>query len=228
MAKKKVSRKELLKRPDEFMTLSGRAADYLKSHQKQLQVVGVAVVIIALVYLGARSWVGSINEEGQSAYNDAAKTLETAIKNPSPDPSDLEKARKSFEDVIENYSHSNAVGPALAQVARIRFLEKNYSEAISQYKKFLAQFAGDTSCDNPAKLALAACFEAQGDLKSAIETLNPLTKSAPDSPFRDQAMWQLGRLYKLDNQPEKSKEVLEKFIKEYPQTPYTATAKAMI
>ena len=43
MAKKKVSRKEMLKGPDEFISLSAKTIMFAKEHTHQLTYVGIAI-----------------------------------------------------------------------------------------------------------------------------------------------------------------------------------------
>jgi hypothetical protein len=75
---------------------------------------------------------------------------------------------------------------------------------------------------------LAACYEANGDLKIAIETLIPLVETDSDMPFRVSAMWRLARLYRLDNRPEKAEEILKEFVEKYSDSPLHAMAKASL
>ena len=50
MAKKKrVTRKELLKEPDEFMTFTGKLVQYVRDYQKQLMYGFSALVLIIII-----------------------------------------------------------------------------------------------------------------------------------------------------------------------------------
>ena len=123
---------------------------------------------------------------------------------------------------------SNAARLALPLAAHVKFLEKDYPEAIKQYRNFLDEFSGDPLYESLARLALASCYEAQGELKTAIETLNPLVEDASGSTFRQTAMWNLARLYRLDNSPEKEAQILKNFVEKYEGSPYYAMAKARL
>jgi predicted negative regulator of RcsB-dependent stress response len=228
MAKKKVSRKELLKGPDEFITFSSRAAEFVSTHQEQLKYIGIAIAVIVIAYLAVNAWVASVNEEGQNAYNAAAQSLLNVGMNPDSDPSELQKTGELFAEVIEDQGRSKAARLALPQAAYVKFLEKNYSEAITLYRQFLDEVKGDSQYEFMTSLALAACYEANGEVKTAIETLIPMVETDSDTPFRESAMWRLARLYKLDNRPEKSEEILKKFVENYTDSPYYAMAKASL
>ena len=228
MAKKKKSRKELLKGPDEFVTFSSRAADFISIHLNQLRYLGYAVAAIAVAYFAIQIWMGYVNEKGQTAYNAAADDMRNWMMKPDPDIADLQKSGELFSEVIEKHSMSNAARLALPLAAHVKFLEKDYPEAIKQYGKFLDEFSGDPLYESLARLALASCYEAQGELKTAIETLNPLVADASGSTFRQTAMWNLARLYRLDNSPEKEAQILKDFVEKYEGSPYYAMAKARL
>jgi outer membrane protein assembly factor BamD (BamD/ComL family) len=64
-------------------------------------------------------------------------------------------------------------------------------------------------------------------LKSAIEILLPLAER-PDNPFAESAQLNLARLYRLDNQEEKAKQILERFIETHPDSPSVDFARAYL
>jgi tetratricopeptide (TPR) repeat protein len=228
MAKKKISRKELLKGPDEFLTLSSRVVEYFNTHTHQLQYAVVALLVIGVVYLSIHFWKGIVNEKGQDAYNAAAKSMLTNVMKPDASPEDLKKTGELFSEVINDHGMSKVFRVALSQAAYVKFLEKDYDEAINTYKKFLDRAAGNIQDESLARLGLAACYEAKGDFKSGIDTLNPLSKDQSDCPFNEMALWNLSRLYRLDNNPQKSEETLKQFVEKYKTSPFYAMAKARL
>ena len=228
MAMKKKSRKELLKGPDEFLTFSSRAADFISAHLNQLRYLGYAIAAVAVAYFAIQIWMGQVNEKGQTAYNTAADDMRTWMMKPDPDVADLQKTGKLFSEVLEKHKMSKAARLALPLAAHVKFLEKDYSEAVKQYRDFLDEFSGRPLYESLARLALASCYEAEGELKTAIETLNPLVEDASGSTFRQTAMWNLARLYRLDNSPEKEEQILKDFVEEYEGSPYYAMAKARL
>ena len=75
MAKKKMSRKELLKRPDELSTLSSKAVALASTHQQPLKYAGVAIAVIIIAYFAFRAWTKSMNAEGQAkSYDSGCET----------------------------------------------------------------------------------------------------------------------------------------------------------
>ncbi|MBW1708065.1 MAG: tetratricopeptide repeat protein [Deltaproteobacteria bacterium] len=226
MAKKKKTRKELLKKEDEFLTVSVRAINYFNAHLNQFKIIGVALAVIIVAYIAVHFYMRSINKKGQNAYNAAYYTL-TQKTGPDLDPQTLKKSEELFQKLRDEYGMSKAARLALPQIAFMKFVEKKYDEAIALYREFLDEVSGNTEYESLTRLALAACYEAKGDLNAAMETLNFLLKQQ-DNPFRESAMLSLARLYRLDNKDTKSKEVLKEFVEKYPTSPFLPMARARL
>jgi outer membrane protein assembly factor BamD (BamD/ComL family) len=223
---KKISRKELLKGTDEFLTFSGKAVNFMTTHQRELKYAGVVIAILVVAYLGVTTYLRHVNKNGQNAYNTAYQTLTKEMK-PDANRDNLLKSEELFSKVTDDYGLSKVAQLALPQIAYLKFLDKKYDEAIGLYQKFLDKVAGNTEYELMTNLALAACFEAKGDLKSATEILVPISE-IPDSSFSEPAMLSLARLYRLDNKPEKAREVLNKFVEQHGDSPLLPFAKAQL
>jgi len=233
MANKKITRKELLKGPDEFLTLSNRAAIFFGAHLRELKIIGIAVAVVVAGYLSVYAYMGHINKKGQEAYNLAYDALTDIADAAAPEPGAiakkeaLGKAEGLFEQVIEECGMSKAARLALPQVAHIKFAEKKYDDAILYYERFAEEISGDKEYEDLTSMALASCYEAKGELKKAISILTPLVEVSTN-PFRETAMLSLERLYRLDNQPEKANDILKRFVQEYQTSPFLPMAKARL
>ena len=224
MAKKKVTRKELLKKPDEFLTFSGRAALFVREHSRPFAFLGVAIAASLLIYLGINTVIGYINKKGQNAYNTAYYALAENM-DPNLDPKVLKQSAELFQRVIDKYGLSKVSRLALPEMAYLKVLEKKYDEAISLYQEFLKEVPVNAPYQTLAKIALASCYEAKGEFERAIEILSLITHE-PDDTFKAQAMLSLARIYRLANQEDKSKEILEEFVEKFKTSPFLPMAKA--
>ena len=227
MAKKKLSRKELLKETDEFLTLSGKAARFINEHMRQVKLVGIGVVVVAVAYIAVWGYMKHTNKKGQAAYNIAYDTLVQSLQSQEKDQDGLNKSEEQFEAVISDYGMSKAANLALAQVGHAMFRNQKYDDAIDYYDEFSAKTSDNEAYETLTRLALAACHEAKGEMKKAAEILDHIAETA-DNPFRETAMLNLERIYRLDNQPEKADEILKTFAKEYGNSPFISMVKARI
>jgi outer membrane protein assembly factor BamD (BamD/ComL family) len=226
MAKKKVSRKQFLKAPDEFMSLSSRVLAFVKEQSRYFEYLGMALAAIILIYVGINTYLKYINKKGQNVYNTAYSVL---YKNMNPDmnPKELKRSEELFKEVRDRYGLSKVSQLALPELAYIKFLEKKYDEAISLYQKFLNKVSQGSPYQSVARLALAACYEEKGEFQKAVETLEQIM-SGPDALFKEQAMQNLARDYRLAHQEEKSKKILKEFIKKYKNSRFLPIAKAQL
>jgi outer membrane protein assembly factor BamD (BamD/ComL family) len=224
MAKKKISRKELLKQQDEFLTLSEKAINYAKSHVKQLEYLGIALGVLVLLFFGGYSYYKYINKKGQETYNKAYEIFKEGFK-PDLNLVDIKKSGEAFEKVINRYGLSKAARLALPEDAYVKFLDKDYDGAISLYRKFLDKVSGNYRYESLARLALAACYEQKGELATAIVTLKPIL-SEEGNPFREPALVLLARLYRLNHQEAEKEKVIKEFMKTYKDSPFLPMIKA--
>jgi predicted negative regulator of RcsB-dependent stress response len=226
MAKKKISRKQLLKEPDEFLTLSGKAFNYARTHVKQLQYLGVALCALVLLLFGGYSYYKYINKKGQETYNKAYEVFKNSFK-PDMKLADLKKSAELFKKVAEKYHLSRAARLALPEEAYVKFLNKDYDGAISLYRDFLDQVSGNYRYEALARLALAACYEQKGQLQTAIVTLKPILAEM-GNPFGELALFHIARLYRLNHQENEEKKAIKEFMETYKNSPFLPMIKAYL
>jgi len=226
MPKKRMTRKALLKGPDEFLTLSARFFNFLSLHRRALEYIGLGIVVVAAAFFAVNTYLNYVEDKAQAAYNKAYYRLTEESEQAVPaDPEG--KAEDLFKDVLAEYPDTDAARLSLPQVAHGNFTQGEYDRAVSRYQEFLKKVSGHREYASLARLALAACHEAEGELDRAIESLAPILDQ-PDNPFRESALWRMARLYRLDNQLEKEKEVLEEFVETYEASPFLPMAKARL
>jgi predicted negative regulator of RcsB-dependent stress response len=226
MAKLKVSRKDILKKPDEFITESTRAIIFAREHSSLFKAIGIAVIVLVLIYLGATTYMRQINKKGQEAFNAAYYSVSKKM-GPGLDKETLTEAEDLFKKVTEDYGRSKAALLALPEMAYIKFMKQDYSAAVDLYRRFQDGISEDDPYQSLTNLALSVCFEENGEMDNAIKTLEQIT-SGQDDFFKEQAMLNLARIYGSADQEEKSQKILNDFVEKYPSSPFLALAKARL
>lgn len=225
MAKSKVSRKELLSTNDEFINFSSRAFIFISEHTRQFQIAGYCLIAIVLIYIGFYFYLGNINNKAQNVYNTAYMSLYENMK-PDISKEDLDISRENFSRVIDDYSISKISRLAIPQLAYIDYLEKDYDSAIAKYQDYL-----DKSPEEPYRsytlLALSACYEDKGQYDKALSNLEIIIAGSDDI-LKEQAMLNLARIYRLENNFDKSDKILNDFIEKYPSSSSLALAKSLL
>jgi predicted negative regulator of RcsB-dependent stress response len=225
MTAEKISRKELLKTEDEFITLSSKMITLAKDHQRELKLIGVVLVCLVLIYLGINTYLRYINNRAQDAYNIAYYAISKNMDSRA-DKDSVKKSEELFNDVSKKYGISKAARLVLPELAYVNFLQQEYDEAISKYQEFLAN-APDGPYRSLAETAIAVCYEEKGDLDKALHTLEEIS-SGPNDFFKEQALLSMARIYRAKGQKEKSNEILNEFIKDFAGSQFLPLAKAYL
>ena len=220
MAKQKPTRKELLKSPDEFLTFSERAITYIQDRAKYFEYAGIAVAAAAVIYLGVTTYLNYINRQGQTAYNTAYSLI-------AQEKTDLEKGETLFKKVAEDYALSRVSRLVPAQVGYLNYRQKEYDEAVKQYQTYEEELSEGSPYRVLSLLALAAVHEQKGDPDKAIRILSDL-KANPESPFMEEILLSLGRVYRISKQNGKAKEIYREFIERFDASPFLPVAKAYL
>lgn len=224
MVKQKVTRKELLKSPDEFLSFSAKAIAFVKEYSKQFNIAGIVVIAALVVYFGINTYLNYLDRRGQNAYNEAYNALIKSMGSKAK-PDDLKGPERLFQKVIDDYGRSEVSRLARPQIAYLSFADKKYDEAILQYEAFLKEVPPKSPYRSLTQLSLAACYEEKKDYKNAVEILKEVASHKEDL-FREQAMLSLARIYRLTNQAELAKEVLREFVDTFKNSPSLGIAKA--
>lgn len=225
MAKKRVTRKQLLKEPDEFLTFTEKAVRFIREHDRKFKFIAGTVGVIILIYVGVNTGVGYINKKGQNAYNLALRLMSAQNTDLSLESEEVKRAEELFQEVLDDYSLSRASRLALPELAYVKVVEKKYDEAIPLYQEFLDKAPENSPYQSLARIAIAACHEAKGEFEQAINILNQVAAHTNDI-FKEQALFSLARIYSLAGQKDKAKEILEEFVEKYQNSPFYALAKA--
>jgi predicted negative regulator of RcsB-dependent stress response len=226
MPAEKITRKKLLKSEDEFLTLSARAVLFVRDHSRQFQYLGIALVVLLLIYLGIHTYLRHVEKKGQMAYNDAYYAL-AEVSRGKPDPERVKKLEGLFKKVAEEYGLAKVSRLAYPELGLLQFQEKKYDEAISFYSRFLKEVPQPGPYASLTLLALAASHEEKKEMGKAAEQLKKVIAD-PQDPFREQAVFHLARIYRLNQQHDLARETLKEFVARYTDSPFLPMAKAFL
>ncbi|MBW1614027.1 MAG: tetratricopeptide repeat protein [Deltaproteobacteria bacterium] len=224
MAKKRVTRKELLKKDDEFISLSTRFFQYVSAHGKQIKYLTVGIMIIIGIVIGISLYFKHLNKKALAAYNLAYNNL---VSESSSDTSadTIKKSIEELDSLIKKYGWTKMATLAIPQLAYLKFGQGQYDEAISLYQTYLKKDKSASVYHLMTHFGLAAAYEAKGEHQSAIRHLQKIINDE-NNFLKEEAMFSLGRLYALSGQQEMSKETFKDFINQFKESPLVPLAKA--
>jgi tetratricopeptide (TPR) repeat protein len=220
MPSKKVSRKKLLKEPDEFISTTGQAIEFLRTHQRQVTRAAVIVLIVVAAGVGTfyylRSQEGKalvMQQQGLQFYQQA---YQGSLENPAADKkSDFQKALEKFKESLAAYSWGRTAQVSQVFIGNCYYALKEYDQAREAYSKSL-----EGPFRQLAMNGLAYISEAQGDFQKALEYYQTNMKD-PHQPYRIESMLGAARCYEALKEKPKALEIYQKALAQAPQSSMT-------
>lgn len=227
MAKKvKKTRKELLKEPDEFITLTGKLIRFATDHKTKLT-YGLGIILaLAIIISGMRFF--SIRAENKASALLAQSMTEYSSLQANKKPEEVYTAVSgSFQNILKKYGTKGSGKLARLIYANICYDAGHYQQAIDLYNTSLEDFANHPMIRHQVLSSLGYAYEQKKEYATAISYFEKIT-SSPDQGLQGEALYNLGRLYSKLGQPEKSKEAYNKLVSDYPDFIYIELVKERI
>ncbi len=139
MATRKRSRKELLKKPDEFMTFTGKVIRLVSDNQKPISYALCAVVAVVLVIFGYRFFAQRAEAKAFSMLQQTVAKYEAHKKATSADEA-YRNVSEEFQGIVEKYGGNAAGKLARASYANVCYNAGDYKKAIELYKRSLFRY----------------------------------------------------------------------------------------
>jgi tetratricopeptide (TPR) repeat protein len=223
MAKKRVTRKKLLKEPDEFITFTGKMIQFGKTYQTYLLYGTAALLLLVLMISGTRYYFGWKEKKAAASLSQAVARYENILS----EKGDIEAAKEDFKNIVKKYSGYD--GGRLARViyANICFQTGDFDTAISQYTKAVDEFSENPSIKPFIRSSIAYAYQAKKDYKAAANHFEKIVTD-PDVTIKDEALFNLGEIYAILGNTEKSREAFKKILSDYTDSIYIDVVKERI
>ena len=182
---KKISRKELLKQPDQFLSSTDKAILFFTKNRSTVIGSIIAILVGGLSLVGYQNYQQSQTMKFEAMYFD----MEEVIKIEEAKGNNPESQLVKIRDQINNKSHWNRASLLLADVY---FQNGALDKAKSTYQEIRNNSQGLNY--HMANVGLAYTHEALGDYKKAID-LFKLTIDTNDNFPLFQIYWSLARCH---------------------------------
>jgi tetratricopeptide (TPR) repeat protein len=186
---KKISRKELLKQPDQFLSSTDKAMLFFTNNRSTVIGSILAIMVVGLSLVGYQNYQQSQTMKFEAMYFN----MEEIIKNEEAIGSNIESRLVKTRDQISDKSHRNR---ASLLIADVYFQNEDFDKAKSTYQEIRNSSQGLNY--HMANVGLAYTHEALGDYKKAID-LFKLTIDTNDKFPLFQVYWSLARCYENNN-----------------------------
>ena len=219
MAKqKRVTRKQLLKEPDEFITTTGRIIRWGRQYTRQVAYAAGALLLFLVVITGYRYF-------SNNAENRAFSMLDQAVSNYEGKKTDMgvltayEGVKEDFEYIIRKYDNTEGGKLATVVFARISYDANNVDRAIQLYEAALAYFENNPTYQNFLWSGLGYAYEKKQDVRMAISWFEKIA-GGEDPVVKDVALFNMGRLYHDLGDTAKSMQAYERLTTEHTDSIY--------
>jgi len=118
---------------------------------------------------------------------------------------------------IEANGRNEKVADACNRLGDCYFLDRNYTEAITNYDKSARMNLYDADY---ALFQKAICLGLLRDSQAKISSLQALVQNYPKSSYQDDALYELGRTYERANQPQPAIGFYKDLISNFPQSSF--------
>ncbi len=227
MAKpKRVTRKQLLKEPDEFITTTGRIIQWGQKYARQLTITGGIIVVLLVVITAYRYYDNWVENKAFLLLDEAVSKYETQ-KTASDGMQAFQSIKEDFENLIRKYDNTDGGQMAIFIFAGISNDVGDVDRAIELYEAGLKYFKSDPTYQNFILSGLGYAHEKNQDVSKAVSFFQKIADGS-DPTVKDLALFNLGRLYQQLGNIEKSKAAYTRLTTDFADSIYYEVAKEKV
>ncbi len=185
----KVSRKDLLKTPDQFLSMSEKAMLYFMDNRAGVLGGIVAVVIVISSFFGFKYYQVTKTLQNEALYFEMEK-IASNVKGNNPAP----EARSVWEKIGAGYQKDRAA----LLLADIHFENQELDKAEALYASVMSHSSQGQINYQMAQIGLAYNSESNKDYEKAIEIFKSVIDANTGYPLFA-IYWSLSRCYELNH-----------------------------
>ena len=206
MAKDKRKDEEL--KTDAFLQFVGRAVDYLKNNQEQVQWVAIGIVVVIVIIAGL------------GRYQDhKAKKILLAYENTN--------TKLAVDEFLDLYKSDKYTPFVLFKKGNMLYDEKNYKGAVEAYKEIIEDYKKSPIADY-ALLNLGYTYQALEDYEQAVNAYSEMIDNYKKSPFIGDATLNYARSLVAKGDYKKAKDLIDSYIADEPNSLIADEAKKLL
>jgi len=223
MANKTKSRKQLLKKPDEFLSFSGKLLATIIKYK--VYAVSMLIGLLAVVML-----ISGINYMGNRAENEAFVLLkkgmadyDKTLAGDGPGKA-YQVVSKQFQALLEDYAKNDGGRLARIVYAGMAYDAGDFDTAIALYQGALDDIGTYPGLKPFIISGLGRTYVAKQEYALAARQFETIIHG-DDPVLKEDAYLNLGLIYDRMGKTEKRSEILSQFIAEYPDSTFVGMVK---
>ncbi|MGD9972138.1 MAG: tol-pal system YbgF family protein [Desulfatirhabdiaceae bacterium] len=224
--KQKASRKQILKEPDEFLTLSTRMIAWGVDHKMTIVYVCCAVLAVGLIGSGIGYYFQSSEKRAAARLYQSMAKYEKLEQGSDP-KSAFQQVKNDIRDVVDAYSGRAAGKQAMVILGNMSYDAMDYENAITLYMKAISHFEDQPFYKSIIASALGHAWLSRNDPDKAVPFFEMIL-ATPDMPETDDALFQLALIHQKKGNTEKSRELFKRLSTEFKDSPFFEIASQRV
>ena len=229
MPKKIRITKKTVKEPDEFVSVSGMAAEYIRNNYRNIVPMAVIVVVIALIATAWTYYSRGREKDAVLLFNQSRQFYLSGSKAPDQQPvaERYQKALEQFENVTKKYSGTSSAIKSLIYMGDCSYHLGKYDQAIEYYTTFINKSEKGNYLRRSVLESLGYCYEGKGNYEQALnyfkQSLDEGTAGTHELTYLD-----IARCYEALNDREHALEFYKKYTDSQSGSIFSALAQERI
>jgi tetratricopeptide (TPR) repeat protein len=226
MAKGTVSRKQLLKEPDQFITFSGKMIAFGQSHSKSILIGAGLVVALLLIIITARQFANRNELKASEEVEKAMAKYAAALSETDPEQA-YGKVKDDFVFIFDKYGSKASGKLARILYGDVSYEAKDADVAIDMYSIALEAYDQAPAMKNIVLSRLSHAYLLKKENQKAIQTFERIT-AGEDTTMKYEALFNLALLYENAGNKEKSAALFNQLQTDFPANIYSDLVKEKI
>ncbi len=212
----------------ELLSRSERIWLFAEQHRNAV-LVGVFLVILVVLAIGAIFWVQHQNEQESLGLERQATQLymDRSLDDLDASKSNLDKAMTLYQQILDEYPRSSSAELAWYFLGNAHAEQENFPGAIKAYENYISSFSSNPTLQGLVFQRLGSAYilnnQKQKGLAAYSQVLN-----IPGALNKDQVIFELAKLEEEDNNTSQALTHYKHIQDQYPASPYVNEATMRI
>jgi predicted negative regulator of RcsB-dependent stress response len=210
VANQRLSRKELLKKPDQFISWTATALDWGQQHLTHILYGVVGVVVVIGLVIGWTSWQKHRTQRAAAHLHEAVQLLKTTD---TANEATVQKGVAQLQAVIRDYGRTPAAALAHWHLGHYHFGQGDFVAALASYEQARRRLSGKREHLTAALVMLDVAYaqEASGACSQAIPGYEAVQHTA--IPWlQGEALFGMGRCHEQSGATDQAVAVYERAL----------------
>ena len=214
MARRRITRKELLRQPDQFITRSARVIEWAETNASSILYGVGAVLLVGALLGGWFVWQTKWHHQAEALLYEAINTGEgdNVILQ---DASQNDRMVGALQALVRDYDRTPAAAQAYWHLGRVYFARADYVAALEAYEQARQRLSGDGQSALMRALVslnMAYAEEAQGACAQALEDFEAVLQVSTATWLRGEAYLGMGRCHEQSDAPALAAEIYNRAL----------------